>query len=88
LQSVGQNNEMYKVVQDYVPKSVVTNKNKNKSWEYGYNKKYDFVCISRSGELGDIINIQGLIIGLPKQPKNIHSRSKKKSGKNRYSKTS
>ena len=70
---------MYKVVQDYVPKSVVTNKNKNKSWEYGYNKKYDFVCISRSGELGDIINIQGLIIGLPKQPKNIHSRSKKKS---------
>jgi len=79
LQSVGQNNEMYKVVQDYVPKSVVTNKNKNKSWEYGYNKKYDFVCISRSGELGDIINIQGLIIGLPKQPKNIHSRSKKKS---------
>ena len=70
---------MYKVVQDYVPKSVLTNKNKNKSWEYGYNKKYDFVCISRSGELGDIINIQGLIIGLPKQPKNIHSRSKKKS---------
>lgn len=70
---------MYKVVQDYVPKSVLTNKNKNKSWEYGYNKKYDFVCISRSGELGDIINIQGLIIGLPKQPKKIHSRSNKKS---------
>jgi hypothetical protein len=70
---------MYKVVQDYVPKSVLTNKNKNKSWEYGYNKKYDFVCISRSGELGDIINIQGFIIGLPKQPKNIHLRSKKKS---------
>ena len=69
---------MYKIVQDYVPKAVVTNKNKNKSWEYGYNKKYDFVCISRSGELGDIINIQGLIIGLPKQPKNIHLRSKKK----------
>ncbi len=70
---------MYKVVQDYVPKSVLTNKNKNKSWEYGYNKKYDFVCISRSGELGEIINIQGLIIGLPKQPKKIHSRSNKKS---------
>jgi hypothetical protein len=70
---------MYKVVQDYVPKSVLTNKNKNKSWDYGYNKKYDFVCISRSGELGEIINIQGLIIGLPKQPKKIHSRSNKKS---------
>ena len=72
-------NSLYRVVQDYVPKSVLTNKNKNKSWEYGYNKKYDFVCISRSGELGEIINIQGLIIGLPKQPKKIHSRSKKKS---------
>ncbi len=70
---------MYKVVQDYVPKSVLTNKNNKKSWEYGYNKKYDFVCISRSGELGEIINIQGLIIGLPKQPKKIHSRSNKKS---------
>ena len=70
---------MYKVVQDYVPKSVLTNKNNKKSWEYGYNKKYDFVCISRSGELGDIINIQGLIIGLPKQPKQTYSRSNKKS---------
>jgi hypothetical protein len=69
---------MYKVVQDYVPKSVLTNKNNKKSWEYGYNKKYDFVCISRSGELGDIINIQGLIIGLPKQPKKTYSRSNKK----------
>jgi len=78
LQNVGQNNDMYKVVQDYVPKSVLTNKNNKKSWEYGYNKKYDFVCISRSGELGDIINIQGLIIGLPKQPKKTYSRSNKK----------
>ena len=69
---------MYKVVQDYVPKSVLTNKNNKKSWEYGYNKKYDFVCISRSGELGEIINIQGLIIGLPKQPKKTYSRSNKK----------
>jgi hypothetical protein len=69
---------MYKVVQDYVPKSVLTNKNNKKSWEYGYNKKYDFICISRSGELGDIINIQGLIIGLPKQPKKTYSRSNKK----------
>jgi len=79
LQNVGQNNEMYKVVQDYVPKAVLTNKNKNKSWKYGYDEKYDLVIISKTGEIENIINIQGLIIGLPKQPKKIHSRSKKKS---------
>jgi len=70
---------MYKVVQDYVPKAVLTNKNKNKSWKYGYDEKYDLVIISKTGEIENIINIQGLIIGLPKQPKKIHSRSKKKS---------
>jgi len=79
LQNEGQDNEMYKVVQDYVPKAVLTNKNKNKSWKYGYDEKYDLVIISKTGEIENIINIQGLIIGLPKQPKKIHSRSKKKS---------
>ena len=79
MQNEGQDNEMYKVVQDYVPKAVLTNKNKNKSWKYGYDEKYDLVIISKTGEIENIINIQGLIIGLPKQPKKIHSRSKKKS---------
>ena len=69
---------MYKVVQDYVPKSVLTNKNNKKSWEYGYNKKYDLVIISKTGEIENIINIQGLIIALPKCPKKIYSRSKSK----------
>tara|TARA_B100000768_G_scaffold52979_1_gene51459 strand:- start:8839 stop:11088 length:2250 start_codon:yes stop_codon:yes gene_type:complete len=76
LQKEGLNNILYKSLEDYIPKAVLTNKNRKKSWEYGYNEKYDFICISKSGEVGDILNIQGLIIGLPKRPKKINSRSK------------
>ena len=78
MQNEGQNKNLYKILEDYIPKAVLTNKNRNKSWTYGYNKKYDFICISKTGELGDILNIQGVIVGLPKQPKQIHSRSKSK----------
>jgi len=78
LQNEGQNKDLYKILEDYIPKAVLTNKNRNKSWTYGYNKKYDFICISKTGELGDILNIQGVIVGLPKQLKQIHSRSKSK----------
>ena len=78
MQNEGQNKDLYKILEDYIPKAVLTNKNRNKSWTYGYNKKYDFICISKTGELGDILNIQGVIVGLPKHPKQIHSRSKSK----------
>ena len=78
MQKEGLNNILYKSLEDYIPKAVLTNKNRKKSWEYGYNEKYDFICISKSGEVGDILNIQGLIIGLPKTPKKIYSRSKSK----------
>jgi len=78
LQKEGQNKALYKSLEDYVPKSVLSNKNRNKSWDYGYNEKYDLICISKSGEIGEVLNIQGLIIALPKAPKKIHSRSKSK----------
>tara|TARA_R110000764_G_scaffold165514_3_gene252418 strand:- start:682 stop:2931 length:2250 start_codon:yes stop_codon:yes gene_type:complete len=78
LQKEGQNKALYKSLEDYVPKSVLSNKNRNKSWDYGYNEKYDLICISKSGEIGEVLNVQGLIIALPKVPKKIHSRSKSK----------
>ena len=78
MQKEGQNKALYKSLEDYVPKSVLSNKNRNKSWDYGYNEKYDLICISKSGEIGEVLNIQGLIIALPKVPKKIHSRSKSK----------
>jgi hypothetical protein len=53
---------------NYIPKGVLSKKNKAQTWEYGYNEKYDFVCISKTGRVGDVININGLIIGLPLTP--------------------
>jgi hypothetical protein len=78
LQSEGQNN-LYRVLEDYIPKAVLTNKNKNKSWKYGYDDKYDLVIISKSGQIGEVINISGLIIGLPLKPKECLQRHSKKS---------
>ena len=45
--------------------------NKSKSWKYGYNKEHDIVVISKTGEIGEIVEIQNLQIALPKQPKEI-----------------
>jgi hypothetical protein len=50
---------------------VVSNKNRAKTWFYGYNEKYDVVVISKTGQIGDIININGLNIALPPAPKDI-----------------
>ena len=61
-----------------MPKAVLTKKNRGKTWLYGYNEKYDFIVISKSGQVGDIININGLAIGLPLPPKEIIKRSDKK----------
>ena len=71
-------NSLYRVVQDYVPKSVLTNKNKAKSWKYGYDDTYDLIVISKDGTLGDIIEIQNLKIGLPLAPKKCLQRHSKK----------
>ena len=41
--------------------------NKKKAWEYGYNKEHDIVVISKTGQIGEIYQIQNLCIALPKQ---------------------
>ena len=51
--------------------------NKSKKWRYGYNKENDIIVISKTGQIGDIIEIQNLKIALPKTPNQIYSRSKK-----------
>ena len=71
-------NSLYILLEDVVPKSIMTNKNKAKSWVYGHDQKYDFVVISKDGTLGDIISIQGLRIGLPATPKKCFERDTKK----------
>jgi len=71
-------NKLYLELQNVVPKAVLSNKNRGKSWDYGYNEKYNFVVISKSGQIGDIINLSGLNIALPKTPSKIYSRDLKK----------
>jgi hypothetical protein len=71
-------NNLIRVLDDYVSKKVLFNKNKGKTWKYGYDEKYDVVVISKTGEVGDIIRIQNLTIALPLAPKTIHQRDKKK----------
>jgi hypothetical protein len=78
LQKEGQSN-LYSLLVDVIPKGILTTKNKASSWEYGYNDKYDFVVVSKSGQVGDVISIQGLRIALPKQPKECAKRHKDKS---------
>jgi len=69
---------IYRVVENHVPSQVMSNKNLKRSWHYGYNEKYDIVVISRTGQIGEIIDISGLLIALPPAPKDCYRRSDKK----------
>ncbi len=71
-------NKLYTELKNIVPKNVLSTKNKAKTWTYGYNEKYNFVVISKTGQIQDIINISGLTVALPKPPKDIFKISKKK----------
>jgi len=70
--------KLYTIAEGYVPKTVLKNKNRAKTWFYGYNEKYDLVVISKTGEIGDVMNINGVHIALPPAPKDLPD------GKNRW----
>ena len=55
------------VLKDYVKPKVINRLNRYKKWTYGYNKEHDVIVISRTGEVGEIYDIQGLKIALPKE---------------------
>ena len=74
----GQNN-LYSIQKDFVSPSILSNKNRARSWIYGYDDKYDIVVISKNGQVGQIVNISGLNIGLPPVPDKVYKRSDKKS---------
>ena len=61
---------LYRIIQP-VKLTTVSRLNKSKQWKYGYNKQNDIVVISKTGQIGDIYEIQGVKIALPKQPKKI-----------------
>jgi len=61
---------LYSIIKP-IKESTIKRYNRAKKWKYGYNKEFDFVVISRSGQIGDIYQIQNLKIALPKKS-NVH----------------
>jgi len=62
--------DLYQIIEP-VKINTLKRLNKSKKWQYGYNKEHDLVVISKTGQIGEIYEIQNLKIALPKAPKDI-----------------
>jgi len=69
-----------------IKKTTITRMNRGKKWKHGYNKEHDLIVLSHDGIIGEIIEIQNLIIALPKPPKEIYKHQKNKWVKQEYPK--
>jgi hypothetical protein len=76
---------LVKVVEP-VKKTTITRMNRGKKWKYGYDKEHDIVVISKTGKIGEILEIQNLQIALPLAPKEVYTNDKKKWEKIEYPK--
>ena len=72
-------NSIYKVLPNTIPNDILGKKNSGRSWQYGYNEEYDIVIISKTGQIGEIVDISGLRIALPLAPKECYARDSKHS---------
>ena len=68
---------LYKIV-DPIRSNTIKRLNKSKKWKYGYDKEHDVVVISKTGQIGEIYEIEGLKIALPKAPSNVYEHETKK----------
>ena len=66
--------ELLNVIQP-IKSNAISRLNKSKKWEYGYNKEHDIIVISKTGQIGDVYEIQGLKIALPKKSTTIENRA-------------
>ncbi len=57
--------------------NIIKRMNRYNKWEYGYNKEYDIVIISKNGKIGEILEIQNLCIALPPAPKEVQNTDNK-----------
>ena len=62
---------LYKVLPDYIKPKILKRINRYNKWEYGYNKDHDMIVISKTGQIGEVYEIQNLKIALPKA-KDVH----------------
>ena len=60
---------LWKELENVVNPTYLKKQNKLKRWVYGYNEDYDFIVISKTGQIGQIIEIQNLRIALPAEDK-------------------
>ena len=59
------NQTLLNVLTDHIKPKTVKQMNRYNKWQYGYNKDYDIVVISKTGKIGEIYEIQNLKIALP-----------------------
>jgi len=69
-----------------IKKTTISRLNKSKKWKYGYNKEHDVIVISKSGRIGEILEIQNLRIALPLLPVHVYTNGKNKWEKIEYPK--
>jgi len=63
---------LYKVLTDHLLDKKVKNLNRYKKFAYGNNQDLDCVVISKDGTIGDIYEIQGLKVAIPKTPEKVN----------------
>ena len=57
---------LYKVLKNHIKPKILSRMNRYNKWEYGYNEDHDMVVISKTGQIGEVYEIQNLKIALPK----------------------
>ena len=57
--------QLFKVIEP-IKINTIKRLNKSKKWKYGYNKEHDVVVISKTGQIGEVYEIQNLKVALPK----------------------
>lgn len=62
---------LHRKLDNYIDAEIISKKNKAKEWYYGFHPIEDMVVISKDGTIGDIIEINNLIIALPSVPDKI-----------------
>ena len=68
---------LFTVLTDHVKPHVLKRNNRYNKWKYGYDAEHDIVIISKDGTLGEVIEIQNLVIGLPQSPENVYENKDK-----------
>lgn len=74
-QELNSDRPLYLPSKGKVSKAVHDRKNAEESWAYGYNEKYDIVVISKTGKIGQVLDIQGLHVALPSIPYTVDATS-------------